>query len=51
MKQNNNHEMFTTLPFGIFFVLMGLWVVFNIPNTINRQDQVGLIMSCIGALL
>ena len=51
MKQNNNYEMFTTLPFGIFFVLMGLWVVFNIPNAINRQDQVGLIMSCIGALL
>ena len=51
MKQNNNHEMFTTLPYGIFSVLMGLWVVFNIPNAINRQDQVGLIMSCIGALL
>ena len=51
MKQNNNHAMFTALPFGIFFVLMGLWVVFNIPNAINRQDQVGLIMSCIGALL
>ena len=51
MKQNNNYEMFTTLPFGIFFVLMGLCVVFNIPNAINRQDQVGLIMSCIGALL
>ena len=51
MKQNNNHEMFTTLLFGIFFVLIGLWVVFNIPNAINRQDQVGLIMSCIGALL
>ena len=51
MKQNNNYEMFTTLQFGIFFVLMGLWVVFNIPNAINRQDQVGLIMSCIGALL
>ena len=39
MKQNNNHVMFTTLPFGIFFILMGLWAVLNIPSAINRQDM------------
>ena len=47
MKQNNNHAMFTALPFGIFFILMGLWAVLNIPSAINKQDQVGIIISSI----
>ena len=51
MKQNNNHAMFTALPFGIFCTLMGLWAVLNIPSAINKQDQVGLIMSSIFGLL
>ena len=51
MKQNNNHEMFTTLPFGILYTLMGLWCVLNIPSAINKQDQIGLIMSSIAGLL
>ena len=44
MKQNNNHAMFTALPFGIFFILMGLWAVLNIPSAINKQDQIGIIV-------
>lgn len=51
MKQNNNHAMFTALPFGIFFILMGLWAVLNIPSAINKQDQVGIIISSIFGLL
>ena len=51
MKQNNNHEMFTTLPFGILYTLMGLWCVLNIPSAINKQDQVGIIISSIFGLL
>ena len=47
MKQNNNHAMFTALPFGIFFILMGIWAVLNIPSAINKQDQVGIIGSSI----
>ena len=39
MKQNNNHEMFTSLPYGIFCTLVGLWAVLNIPSAINRQDM------------
>ena len=48
MKQNNNHAMFTALPFGIFCTLMGLWAVLNIPSAINKQDQVGLIIIPMG---
>lgn len=51
MKQNNNHAMFTALPFGIFLVLMGLWAVLNIPSAINKHDQIGLIASSIFGLL
>ena len=51
MKQNNNYEMFTTLPFGIFLVLMGLWAVLNIPSAINKHDQIGIIASSIFGLL
>ena len=51
MKQNNNHAMFTALPFGIFFILMGLWAVLNIPSAINKQDQIGIIASSIFGLL
>ena len=51
MKQNNNHEMFTTLPFGILYTLMGLWCVLNIPSALNKQDQIGLILSSIAGLL
>ena len=39
MKQNNNHEMFTSLPYGILCTLIGLWAVLNIPSAINRQDM------------
>ena len=51
MKQNNNHVLFTTLPFGIFLVLMGLWAVLNIPSAINKHDQIGIIASSIFGLL
>ena len=43
--------MFTALPFGIFFILMGLWAVLNIPSAINKQDQIGIIASSIFGLL
>ena len=51
MKQNNNHEMFTSLPYGILCTLIGLWAVLNIPSAINKQDQVGIIISSIFGLL